>query len=189
MKLPYIQAQSQKGLIGIDSRMGQYDIQSKSADIEVHTTPTSISAPTPMPELYMNQDRMWAAFNGGKPEAFINRIYSQMPSIAQQGIAKIVEKGNQMGDLRIKQNPFPDMAFREISQGPPQVQVFGAATAHNVDIEFKINRPDVKVNVGSVDIQVQTHKPEINYQRGDVSVYMKQYPSVNFSVAEMDVRV
>ncbi|SDX28371.1 DUF6470 family protein [Paenibacillus sp. CF384] len=189
MKLPYIRAESQKGLIGIESRPGNFDIQSKPADIQVETTPTQISAPTPTPVLHLNQDRMWAAFNGGKLPEFVNRIYSQMPEIALQGIAHIVEKGNRMGDLRIKENPIPEIALEEMLAGAPDIEVFGPASYHSVDIEFEINRPDVKIEVGKVDIQVQTHKPEINFQRGGVKVYMKQYPSVSFDVGELDVRV
>ncbi|WP_219834400.1 DUF6470 family protein [Paenibacillus sp. R14(2021)] len=189
MKLPYIQAESQRAQIGIESQTGSYNIQSRPADVEVQTTPTKISAPTPMPELNLNQDRMWEAFNGGKPEAFRQRIYSQMPEIALQGIAHIVEKGNRMGDLRNKQNPIPDIALEDMIAGGPKLEVFGPASFHNVDIEFTINKPDVQIDVGKVDIQVQTHKPEINYQRGGVKIYMQQYPSISFHVAELDLRV
>ncbi|AZN38525.1 DUF6470 family protein [Paenibacillus albus] len=190
MKLPYIQAESQRALIGIETKQGMFDIHSKRADLDIKTTPTKISAPTPMPELNLNQDRMWAAFNGGKPVEFLNRIYSQMPGIALQGIAQIVERGNQMGDLRIKENPIPEFAYEAIADGGiPDIQYLGPATAHNVDIEFKITPPDIKVTPGRVDIQAQPNKPEIDFQRGGVSYSMQRYPSVSFSVAEIDLRV
>lgn len=189
MKLPIIQAESQKGLIGIESRLGQYDIQSQPADMQVKSTPAQISAHVQLPELIINQDRMWAAFNGGKPVEFINRIYSQMPEIALQGIAHIVEKGNRMGDLRIKQDPIPDIALEDMLAGAPHVEVFGPASYHSVDIDFTIHQPDVQIEVGKVDIQVQTHRPEINYQRGSFKVYMQQYPSIRFDVSGLDVRV
>ncbi|MFC5653078.1 DUF6470 family protein [Paenibacillus solisilvae] len=189
MKLPIIQAESQKGLIGIESRLGQYDIQSQPADMQVKTTPTQISVPLQMPELNLNQDRMWAAFNGGKPVEFVNRIYSQMPEIALQGIAHIVEKGNRMGDLRIKQNPIPDIALEDMLAGAPDVEVFGPVSFHSVDIDFTIHKPDVQIEAGKVDIQVQVHKPEINYQRGNFKVYMQQYPSIRFDVSGLDLRV
>ncbi|QHT63449.1 hypothetical protein GXP70_28185 [Paenibacillus lycopersici] len=187
MKLPIIKAESQRGLIGIESQRGQFHIHSERADLQIETTPTRISAPTPVPELNINQDRMWAAFNGGKPVEFMKRIYSQMPGIALQGIAHIVEKGNRMGDLRIKENPIPDLAFEELSAKLPQIEVFGPASYDNVDIEFTIPKPDTQIDVGRVDIQVQTHKPDIQYERGNVRIYMQQYPKVTFTPPSIDI--
>lgn len=189
MKLPVIQAESQKGRIGIETQPGFYDIKTRRADVHIESSPAQINIQSQAPELDINQDRMWEAFNGGKPTAFINRIYSQMPQIALQGIALIVEKGNRMGDLRIRQDPIPDIALESMLEGAPDVEVFGPATAKNVDIHFTVHLPDIQINPGKVDIQVQVNKPEIQYRRGNINVYMEQYASISFQVANMNMLV
>ncbi|MBW7454272.1 DUF6470 family protein [Paenibacillus sepulcri] len=189
MKLPYIQAESVKGRIGIETQPGQYDIQTQQAELQINSTPAQMNTHSQMASIEIDSDRMWAAFNGGKPTEFINRIYSQMPDIALQGIALIVEKGNRMGDLRNKEDPVPDIALEGMLEGPSSVEVFGPASYKNVDVYITPHYADVQVDVGGVDIQVQTHKPDIEYQRGKINVYMEQYASVRFQVANLDMLV
>ncbi|MFD0714958.1 DUF6470 family protein [Paenibacillus sp. GCM10027626] len=188
MRLPIIQATSQQGKIAIESELGHYNIRSRPADLQIETTRPQISASTPAPDLDIDSSRMWEAFNGGKPEVFWNKIYSQMPEIALQAIARIVERGNQMGDLRIQRNPIPDLAYEAAFEPKAPLQIFGPATPHNVDIHFTVHKPDVEVTPGRVDVRVQVNRPEIEYQRRDVKVTMEQYPRVQFYVPNVDIR-
>lgn len=164
-------------------------MKTRRPELQIESTPARISAPTPVVELHIDQSRMWEAFNGGKPEVFWNRIYSQMPEISLQGLAKIVEKGNRMGDLRIRNNPIPDMALEQILQDGPVLHVFGPATPDNVDIQFTIPKLDVKVTPGHVEINAKVYQPEIEYRRSSVRISMEQYPSVQFHVTNLDLRV
>ncbi|UVI29895.1 DUF6470 family protein [Paenibacillus spongiae] len=189
MLLPIIQAESIKGRIGIESQPGQYDIKTRRPELQIESTPAQISAPMPVVQLNIDQSRMWEAFHGGKPTVFWNRIYSQMPDIALQGIAKTVEKGNRMGDLRIRVNPIPDLALEQLMEKGPALSVFGPATPDNVDIHFTIPPLDVQVTPGHVEINAQVYRPEIEYRRSSVRVSMEQYPNVQFRVTNLDLRI
>ena len=156
--------------------------------MQVNSTPAQISAPRQRPELNLNQDRMWAAFNGGKPVDLTNRIYSQMPEIALQGIAQIVEKGNRMGDLRINKIRFLILRLRTCLMAP-RMWKFSVRLPPTVWISILLFVHWKCSESGNVDIQVQTHEPEINYQRGHLNVYMEQYPSMRFNVSSLDVKV
>ncbi|XEC95375.1 DUF6470 family protein [Paenibacillus tarimensis] len=190
MTLPIVRAEYQLGRIGIESQKGSFEILSHQPVLEAQTMRANISAPMLIrPQLQVDQSRMWEALNGGSPVTFWNHIYSQMPEIALQGIAHIVEKGNRMGDLRIRENPIPDIALEDMTKGAPEIRIYGPASADNIDIEFIEDRPDVRIEPGTVEIQAKIRKPDIQYHRGNVRIYMEQYPEVRYHITGLDVRV
>ncbi|QHW32593.1 hypothetical protein GZH47_18415 [Paenibacillus rhizovicinus] len=189
MRLPMMQIESQRGLIGIETQRAQYHIQSQQADLQIETKPTQLNIHTSRAEMHINQDRTWAALTGGNPLEFMHRIYSQMPNIALQGIANIVEKWNRIGDLRTKQNPIPEIAFEAMNPGRQKIQYFGPASCDNVDISFTVNKPSVQVEEGKVDVRVQMHKPDVQYERGDVRIYMRQNPELTITPPRIDMVV
>ncbi|MBD2845833.1 hypothetical protein IDH44_11580 [Paenibacillus sp. IB182496] len=189
MKMPIMQADTKWGRIGIQTQPGQYEIRTHRADVQVETTPAQVTAVTPLPELSIDQSKAWEALNGGKPMAFWNRIYSQIPSIVQQNIARIVERGNQMADFRLKRNPIPDMAFEQIGRHTSDIEYFGPPSVDNVDLHFTVYPAEIDVELGTLDVQVTPRKPDITYHRGNVNVYMEQYPSLHLSVLGLDARM
>ncbi|TJY41949.1 hypothetical protein E5161_12185 [Cohnella pontilimi] len=182
-----ISIHSQRGMIGIESQPGRYEITSKPAEIRAETHPPVMTADNGPGELVIDQSRTWDALNGGKPEAFNQRYYSQFKNIGYQNIENIVEKGNRMGDLRVKGNPIAQIALEEYVKGPPALQIFGFASPDNVDISFIPRKLNLQVEPGSIRVDIQTHSPDIQFQRGAVKVYMAQYPSVTITPPTIDI--
>lgn len=189
MNLPIVQANITNGLIGINWSLGRYDIRTKPADLSVQSTPASISAPMQHASMSIDMTRTHEALNGGNPLKLFRKLQSQMSGYATQNIREVVQKWDQIGNIVDGKNAIPGLAKQGMLKGGPDLQVFGPASPRNIDIHWDIPKVDVQVRRGGVDVQVQTHKPEITYYREAVEIYMKQKPSVDFSVKHLDVRV
>ncbi|XID91012.1 DUF6470 family protein [Paenibacillaceae bacterium WGS1546] len=185
--IPFISIQSQRGLIGIESTRGQYEIRRPQPTLDVQRTPTVIHANNRPGNLQIDQSLTNDALTGGKPEAFWQRIYSQYKEVARSNIEQIVEKGNLVGDLRNKVDPRPLMALDDFIEGPPDLQVYGFASPANIQFSYTPNDLNLEVIPGGIEIKAQIHRPEINYHRGGVNIYMKQYPKVTITPPAIDL--
>lgn len=187
--VPQISIQSQRGRIGIESQLGQYEIRRPQPDVEVQSTPARITAENRPGELKIDQTLTNNALTGGKQEAFWSRLYAQYQEVARQNLIHMVEKGNRMGDLRIKGNPMPDMALDEFIEGAPDLQIYGHASPANISFFYTPHELNMQVEEGSAQVDVQVHKPEIQYHRGYVRIYMEQYPSLTITPPVINMRV
>jgi hypothetical protein len=185
--IPQISIQTQRGIIGIESERGQYDIRRPLPTIQTESTPTVITVDNSPGTLRIDHTLTDNALTGGKSEEFWLRIYSQYKEVALQNLNHIVEKGNRMGDLRIRGNPYAEMALDEFVEGAPDLQVYGHASPANISFEYIPNDPNVQVQQGELKVDVQVHRPEINFHRGHVRVYMEQYPSITITPPVIDM--
>lgn len=186
--IPQIDIQTVRGRIGIESIPGKLDVRTRPADMEIQQRLAKIEVNAPLPELEVDQSRAFAALNGGKILDFHSRIYSQIPEIALQNMAKIVERGNRMAAIHEGRNPIPDFAWEQFSDRGTGISVFGPASFDNVDIHFTIHPVDVNVEVGGAEINVQVNKPEYHFERGNVRIYMEQYPSITITPPIIDIK-
>lgn len=157
--------------------------------MRIETTPAEITANNRPGVLQIDQSLTNNALTGGKPEDFWKRIYAQYREVALQNMQKIVEEGNQMGDLRRKDNPLADLALRQYIEGAPDLQVYGPASPANIRFSYTPNDINLQVQVGGAEIDVQTFRPEIQYVPGSVQIYMKQYPQVIITPPAIDISV
>lgn len=189
MKLPMIDIQQVRGRIGIESVWGKLDVRTQPAKMTTKQRPAKITVDAPLPELEVDQSRAFAALHGGKILDIHSRIYSQIPHIALQNIARIVERGNRMAAIHDRgDNPIPDFAWEQFFQRGTGIEIRGPASFDNVDLHFTIHPVEVDVEVGGVDIEVETFKPEYHFERGKVHIYMEQYPSVTITPPVIDMK-
>jgi hypothetical protein len=187
--VPRISIQTQRGLIGVESELGRYEIERHPPDVRVKTTPPVMTARNRPGELRIDQTLTRNALDGGRPEAFWQRLYAQYREIALRNLEKMVVEGNRIGDLTAGGNPIAEIAWNDFVEGPPDLQVYGEARPDNTKIEYIPNDPDVQVEPGGVKIEVQIHRPDIRYHRGYVQVYMVQYPSVTITPPQIELLV
>ncbi|RED57606.1 DUF6470 family protein [Cohnella lupini] len=185
--VPFISIQSQRGLIGIESERGRYDIRRPKPELQVQSIKAVVTATNRPGNLQIDQTLTNNALTGGKPEVFWNRIYSQYKQIAQQNIQQIVEKGNRMGNIARRDNPIPELALNDFVEGAPDLQVFGFASPTNIEFQYTPNDVNLQVDRGRLNIDVQVHRPEINFERGNVNIYMQQYPKVTITPPKIDI--
>ena len=185
--VPFISVQSQKGKIGIHSERGQFEIRRPQPVLNVSSSKPQIIAHNGPGQLRIDNPRTWNALDGGNMEAFWSRIYSQYKQVAQQNISQIVERGNQLGDLRIKGDPIPSRALDEFIEGAPDLQVYGEASVDNTQFEYIPNDVNIQFIPGELNVDAQIQRPEINFHRGSVNIYMEQYPKVTITPPAIDI--
>lgn len=183
-----ISIHSERGIIGIESKRGSYEINRPQPEVTVNSQDAVITADNRPGTLRIDQRKTNDALNGGKLEDFWIRIYSQYKDVVRQNMIEIVERGNRMGDLRIKSNQIAEQALDKFVSGAPQLEVYGPASPDNVDFEYIPNDVNIQVDPGRVEIEVQTFRPEVNFYRGYVRVYMEQYPSVTITPPVINIR-
>lgn len=187
MRLPQLQIQSTPARIGIESQLGQYQIRRGQTKLNVETTPTVIDIKTERPELIIDQSKTWDAITGGKPDTFWKRIYSSYEQYPAKYIEKTVREYDAIGDLTAGGNPIAELARQSLNRDKLSLNVYGHATARNVEFDAVISKPDVNVQPGKVNIIADTEKPEIEYHRGTTQIYMKQYASVTITPPIIDL--
>lgn len=187
--VPQISIHSQRGLIGGESKLGQYEIRRPQPTLKIQSTPPVITADNRPGKLEIEQSLTNNALTGGKPEEFWSRIYSQYKEIARQNVIQIVEEGNRVGDLTNPIDPKPDMALDEFVEGAPDIQIFGPAAPDNIRLTYQPNDLNMNVKPGKLEVNVDVHRPEINYKRGYVRIYMEKYPSVTITPPAIDITV
>ncbi|MCM3750193.1 DUF6470 family protein [Paenibacillus pasadenensis] len=178
MRLPQLQIQQQPIRLDIRTEKAKVDIRQPRAEVSINSTKPVIDVQTHRPELLIDQTDTWNAINGGKPEAFMQRIYSDTKSIALQHVERTIQKWREISDLRTKENPLPDVALRESRRERAPRQLYSEPSIFNTRINFDIQRPEINITPGDVDIQVQTRKPEVDYAPGKVHISVAQYPKV-----------
>ncbi|MCQ6563559.1 DUF6470 family protein [Paenibacillus mendelii] len=180
MRLPQIQISSQTAKIGIETIAGVRTIEQRRAEVRIQTEQPKMEVVNHRPILQIDSSATWDAINGGRPEGFTKRIYSQSAQFVQQHIMTTNEKWRRIGDLAAGgDNPIPDMAFAEMGRERPALPVFGPASRFNTKIEFSVQRPDIEIMPGGIQIDVESNqKPRIDYEPGRVRHYMERYPSV-----------
>jgi hypothetical protein len=188
MSIPQIQIRQQPALLAIDADLGTQDIKQPAPTYEMSTERPKLEIRQPRGELKIDQSRAWDALGQGPILEAMNRIYSGSKNVALQGLARIVENGNRLGDLRYRGNPIADMA-EQVRFERLELDYYGEASYDNVDIHYTAHKPEISVEEGKIHVNVHVNPPEINYNRGKLDIYMKQYQKIEITFPEIDLKM
>jgi hypothetical protein len=188
MSIGQIQIRQTPALIGIDADPGTQNIRQPKATFEMETERPKQEIRQPQGDLQIDQTRAWDALGVGPILEAMSRIYSQAKNVALQGVARIVENGNRMGDLRYKGNPIADMA-EQLKFEHFEFDYYGEASYDNVDIHYTMHKPEITVEDGQVHLNTRVNPPEISYNRGKLDIYIRQYPKVEYTPPQIDLHI
>lgn len=181
-----LQIRQTSGQIGIDADPGRFSIRQPKAELQITTQPGRLEVQSHHPVLQVDQSRAFAAYNGGPTLEMNQRIYSQLPSMFLQALAKRVEQGNRAAAIHIPGNTIAEI-YGQDWRPVPFPEMRGEASLDNVDVRVQTSPPDIRYTPAQVDLQVVVNKPEISYARGKLDIYMKQYPSIQFIPPALDL--
>jgi hypothetical protein len=188
IQFPQIQIRQQPAIMIIASEPGTQDIKQPGPTMEMQIERPKQEIRQPMGDLEIDQTRAWDALGQGPILEAMTRIYSQAKNEALRGVARIVENGNLMGDLRYKGNPIADIALQSTLEHS-EINYYGEASYDNVDIRYTMHKPEISVEDGKVNIYTRVNPPEIHYNRGKLDIYMKQYPKVEIIPPQIDLQL
>lgn len=189
-RAPQIQIHQQYGRIGIDADLGWYEIHQRSATQEITTDPSKLEIHTTPAELIIDNSKWRDALGNGPFLEVMNRIYSQCRSIALQGIAKIVEDGNRMAQIHTGENVIASLA-RESTNDIDffEYMYMGEASLDNIDIQYNPAKVNLHFTPAHVNHRIEINRPDIQYHRGKLEIYMLQYPKVEITPPQMDLKI
>lgn len=188
MRIPHIQIRTQDALLSIDADMGKQHLEQPRAAIDMKQVKPEQHFRTEAGRLEINQDRVRDALAVGNHLETMSKIYAMAPDIALQGIARIVEKGNQMASIHLGGNPIAEMA-REWQRTFPEFDFRGEASFDNIDIRYIPSELSIETTPGRVELNVQVNKPIHQYERGKLDIYLSQYPKVEIIPPRIDQTV
>lgn len=187
MSTSIVQIHQTPASLYIDADPGQYSIRQPKAELQITTNPGQLEVHSYRPSLEVDQSRALAAYDGGNPLEMNQRIYSGLQQIYLQGIAKRVEQGNRAAAIHIPGNTIPEIYGTDWKDVP--IPEFRApASMDNVEVRIDTRPPDVQVSRTQVDVQVSVNPPEISYNRGKLEIYMAQYPAIQFTPPQLDMK-
>lgn len=186
---PQIQIRQQYARIGIDADLGRQEIRQRPAQLTLKTEPSRLTVESKPGELTIDQTKARDALGVGSSLAFMSRVYEEARSMGLQGIAQIVERGNRMADIPNQTNAIADIAQDYSFQPYDFNYQFQAASMDNVDLSYTAHKPAIAFKPATVDIQVKVNAPEISYTRGKLDIYMQQYASVAFIPPQIDTKL
>src|SRR4030095_13723315 len=184
-QIPQIQIRTQDAVLSIDADIGKQRIEQPAATVDMEQIRPEQHFKTTNGRLEINQERVWDALALGNNLQTMSKIYSMASDIALQGIARIVEKGDQMASIHLGGNPIAEMA-REWQRTFPEFDFVGEASYDNIDIEYIPSELSIETTPGKVNLSVQVNKPIIEYERGKLDIYMSQYPKVEIIPPQID---
>ncbi|MFD1953949.1 DUF6470 family protein [Paenibacillus thailandensis] len=190
MRLPYVEIHSQRAAIGIDTEPGKFNIRQGRATLHLESTPATVQIHSEPPVVLVDNSRLRAAMNGGSMREMNQRIYSQLPDIARQGIRETNAKWERIADLTDgDNNPVATIAREQLFKEGPKIQITAPPSSDNVSFEAVLHKPEINITPGGVEGNVSVTPPEISFRRGGVQTYMKQYPSVTVEVRNLDLNI
>jgi len=188
MMVQPVQIRQTPALLGIDADPGKQEMSQPRATLEITTERSKLEMRQPQGELDIDQSRAWDALGLGNMLESMNRIYSQAKNVALQGIARIVENGNRLAAIHLDTNAFADIAEQQKFEHF-ELDYFGPASFDNVDIHYTARKPEISYEPAKVNIYSHPNRPEHIYHRGKLDIYMIQYPKVEFTPPQLDVKI
>ncbi|GCL73676.1 hypothetical protein PN4B1_36170 [Paenibacillus naphthalenovorans] len=188
VSFPSISIHQQFAQLGIDADHATLEQKQPKATYEMKRVPPKLQIESPRGDLQIDQSKAWDALNRGGHLETMNRIYSEAKNVALQGIARIVEEGNRLGNIAAGGNPIADNA-QQLFFERFEFNFVGPAAYDNVDIHYTAKKPRIEVTDGLVEVNVQVNRPELNVSRGKLDIYMLQYPKVEITPPQIDLKI
>jgi hypothetical protein len=189
--IPQIQIHQTFAILAFKADPATLEIEQPQATIEMSTKQAKMHIKQPQPdgELRVDQSRAWDAIGAGGVLAMNKRVADQMFGIAVEAIAKMVENGNRMANLKNKQDSIPHIAWDNAFQQLPVIQYYGEASYLNVDEEYIPSPVTIEPELGEVNWRATPNGPNIQSTRGKFNSYLAQRNSIEITLPTMDKRL
>lgn len=158
--------------------------------LKISTTKPEVNLKTEKPQIQIDQSQCFAEAGLMSISDLIadNAAYGQQK--VGEGIARIVDQGNELAAIETGYDPIPDQAYSNAYDMFDHEFVYTTIPQSRPKIDFIRGSVDVQVQEGKVNNETQLKKLDVNYTPGKVEYFMKQYQSINiaFTGNNLDVK-
>lgn len=185
---PIVQIHKQDIKLDIKQDPGSVEIEQPKADVDRQTTPRQLTIEYRQGDLQIDQSRAWDALGLANNLEVMNRIFDNAPQVFLQGLAAIVEKGNQMAAIHKSTNVIAEQAAN-VRMSAPELNVVGPASRLNVDIRYTAKKPKIDIQEAEINTNVQVNPPRYQHHPSNVGISVLQYPSIRYTPPQIDLRM
>ncbi|MBD3920822.1 hypothetical protein H8B09_18795 [Paenibacillus sp. PR3] len=172
--------------IGIHSEPSRLEINSSPGEQAIEQPAAKMEFESTSSKLTIDSTEAWHALGHGPNLEWNSGIYSQMPSIFLQQLARKVEEGRRMADITNPRSAFADLAKDALFRSNPVNYQIKAPGYNNVKVEYEPGTVHTEIEASAVQIDYTPHRPEIKAQRGNFEIYMRQKNEINIQVTPYD---
>lgn len=188
ISMPQIQIHQEYARLGIDADLGTLDIKQPRATFEITTERPKLEVHSEQGVLYIDSSKAWDALGHGPALQTMSKIYSRAREVALQGIAKTVEDGNRLAAIHLGGNAIAQIS-KEKGADFFEFEFMGEASMDNVDLNYVPATVDVRFQEGRTHLNTHPNAPEINYNRGKLDIYMLQYPKIEITPPQINIKM
>jgi hypothetical protein len=186
--IPQLQIRQQPSLLEMESSSAYITIHQERPQFEIKTRPADLQIEQPEAIMTIDQHDALRAYNGGTSLEINNQIYSNLPRLFLESLAKRVEQGNRLAQFHLSGNSIAEVYGGDWKRDP-FVEFRAPASYDNVHISVERQRPQITVQVNLPQVHAQAFKPEIEYHPGNFNIRVKQYASVKIIPPEINMVV
>lgn len=184
--IPQIQIRQQPTVMEFQSQSAGISIRQPRPDMEITTSQAKMDINQPRPDMEIDQHQAWRAYNGGTALEMNQQIYSELPALFLEGLAKRVEQGNQLAKFHLPGNSIAEVYGSDWKRDP-FVEYRAPASYDNVEIHVRRNPPVITIDPVAPQITAQANDPEIDFHPGNLSIQVKQYASIQIIPPQIDM--
>lgn len=185
MELYRLSIRQQFSQIGVNTTNAEVQRSSSPGELVIDQEPAQMAIESHQGALQIDSGDAWAAYAKGGHLRWLNYVYSQSKQMVLQGIARIVEDGNRMGQVTNRADAVADLALAHQNDEWP-VQYLEDASYLNVHIRYEPRKPDIRIEAQIPKIEYKPMQVKTEYKPGDVDIYLRQRNAIDIQVSKYD---
>jgi hypothetical protein len=178
MAIPMIQVQPQLAILDINTMQAKLSIEQPGPELDLEQPPAEMHIEKTPSKLTIDQTQAWADM-GMKPWLQFNEdIANSALQDCWKGIQCTVNDGDEMMRIEDGGNPIADISKRN-GEKPVYDFTTGVIPSYgSVKIDYEPAKLNITWNIKQAVNNTKARAPIIQYTPGNVSIQLKQYPSI-----------
>lgn len=157
----------------------QYEVVTTDASVEITRDQGGLEMR--MKPIRLNLDTVEARYSAGIKSAMrsVEDFAKEGKQAAYEAIASYAREGNMMLDIRIMENPIPEIALQKFNS---QVNFnIGFTPEVGPEITWDPQEISIKYEMDKLNFDWQINRPKINFIPGSIEFIIKEYPKVEIN--------
>ncbi len=168
-----------RGIIGIKTTRAAIQVQSNRPQLQIESKPARFKANTNQPRIKIDQTKAFASSGNAPILELSKQNASKAVSLSLEGIGRMVDEGNYIGDIGIEGNRVATIAGQS---GSFEYEVNGVAMpAVGPEFSFTPEYANLEWEPYQLSINFQTFQPQFTVTPHSVEVFMQQWPDITIS--------
>ncbi|KAF1678090.1 DUF6470 family protein [Bacillus mexicanus] len=182
MQIPRLIMHSVQGKIGLTTTPASLKMEQPQADLEIEQPSAEMEISVKPGKLTIDQTQAWEELDRKHILQRIEEAAQQGHEDVMEGIARIVQEGDELMRIENKGNPIASQAKRNSEMKQIQLGERYAISISRVKVQYTPSELDIQITPKKPVIQAEPRKPIVEYTPGNVQVDMLQYPDLNIDV-------